>query len=338
MKVAVSELTKKFKALLATSGASEWDVNTLASLYLEEDLRDNYFSALWSFEEAIERLKKSKDKKHTIEVDKPALKLINCNGRTLGLAAMELVPELCRMAKEQGIAILGFYNGGYQVMPEAFVRAIAAEDLVGLTSSAGGPQGVLPHGGSKDLLGTNPLAYGIPTNGLPIVFDASTAQYAYGSIKIAKEKGQTLPEKSYVDADGDWTTDPAKAIGIIPFGEHRGYAINLLLEVLTGALVGAKSGLLQKDEMDMGCFMIAIDPAAFGSLDEFKAQTTKLARDIETSKPVEGFSEVRVPGYKSERHKQKVLQEDSIEVDEAMWNKFMDAYKERVKTKESQIL
>lgn len=276
-------------------------------------------------------MRRSTGKQHVVEVNRPSLKLVNCNGRAMGLVSLELVNDLCSMAKQQGIAIMGLYNGGYQLMPEVFARRIAEQDLVGLLAATGGPQSVVPFGGKKDIFGTNPMAYGIPTNDLPIVFDAATAKYPYGSIRRTRELGERLPEKSYLDADGNWTTDPAKATAIVPFGEHRGYAINLLIEVMAGALVRAKSGLLQKDEMDMGTFLIAIDPAAFGPLDDFKAQTTKLAQDIEAVEPAEGYSEVRVPGYKGERYKQKVTKEDSIEIADDIWQKFETTYKDLVK-------
>jgi LDH2 family malate/lactate/ureidoglycolate dehydrogenase len=324
-------MTKKFKAVLATSGASQADIDAMTTLYLEQDLHHNYFSGLWEVDGVLKELEKSTGKHHTIEVDKPALKLVNCNGRAMGLVSLELVPDLCAMAKQQGIAIMGLYNGGYQCMPEVFARRIAAQDLVGLLASTGGPQSVVPFGGKKDIFGTNPMAYGVPTNDLPIVFDAATAKYPYGSIRRTGEQGKQLPEKSYLDADGNWTTDPAKATAIVPFGEHRGYAINLLIEVLAGALVHAKSGLLQKDEMDMGAFLIAIDPAAFGPMDEFKMQTTKLAQDIEAVEPAEGYTEVRVPGYKGERYKQKAVAEDSIEIADDIWQKFEATYNSLVK-------
>src|SRR4051812_47399419 len=114
MKISVSEMTRKYKAVLATSGASQADIDAMTTLRLEHDLHHNYFSGLDEVKGVIESLRKSKDKKHTIEVDKPALKLVNCNGHAEGLVSMELLPMLCDMAREQGIAIIGLYGGGYQ--------------------------------------------------------------------------------------------------------------------------------------------------------------------------------------------------------------------------------
>jgi LDH2 family malate/lactate/ureidoglycolate dehydrogenase len=318
------------RELLATSGADEKDIETIVKIKLDKDLHKNYFSGLKEMTGeplgAMETLQKSIGKKETIEVEMPALRLINCNGRPTSLVTADHIPQLCNMARANGIAMMGLYNGGYQEALEMFARRIAAQDLVAIISSTGGPQGVVPYGGSTGVMGTNPIAYGIPTDGLPIVFDAATAQHTYGSIRLTKEAGGRLPENAYLDKDGNWTTDPNAARSIIPFGGHKGYAINVLLEVMGGALVRAKSGLLQKDATDLGSFLIAIDPAAFGPLNEFKAQTTRLARDIEAVKPAVGYTEVRAPGYKGERHRRKVLQTGKIEINDSIWNEFKYAY------------
>lgn len=154
----------------------------------------------------------------------------------------------------------------------------------------GGPQGVVPYGGSKDVMGTNPIAYSVPTSDLPILFDAATAEYAYGTIAMAKKRNEKLPEDTYLTKEGQYTTDPNNAIALIPFGGYKGYAINLLLEVMTAALVGGKSGLLQTDESGLGGFMILIDPSALGSIEEFKRQTNQLVSDIEKVSPAKGFN------------------------------------------------
>lgn len=327
MKIRVSEMTARYREVLEASGADKKDVDVMM-LRLEQDLRGNYFSGLAEARESYEELKRSIGKRHTIEVDKPALKLVNCGGREAVLVSMDLLPMLCDMARQHGIALIGYYNGRYQAMLDVLARKIAEQDLIGLVSGNGGPQSVVPYGGKKDILGTNPVAYGIPTNGMPVVFDAATAKYPYGSIRLTRERGGTLPERSYLDKDGNWTTDPNIATSIVPFGEHKGYAFNLLFDILTGALVRAKSGLLVKGEDDLGGILIAIDPAAFGSLEEFKAQTTKLAEDIEAVEPAEGFTEVRVPGYKGQRMRDKAIAEDSIEIDDNVWQQFVKEYKE----------
>lgn len=58
MKVTVSEMTKKYKAVLATSGASQADIDAMTTLYLEQDLHNNYFSGLWEVEGVLRGIEK----------------------------------------------------------------------------------------------------------------------------------------------------------------------------------------------------------------------------------------------------------------------------------------
>jgi LDH2 family malate/lactate/ureidoglycolate dehydrogenase len=239
---------------------------------------------------------------------------------------MKMVEMVSDMAKVQGIGMVGMYNSTYHDMMSVYSRHIAEHNLIGIVCANGGPSGVVPFGGLKPIFGTNPLSYAIPTLTTPIVFDGATAQYAYGTIRLAKAQKQRLADFVYVDSTGAFTTDPEKAIGLIPFGGYKGYAINLLLEVLTGIFVRAKSGLLVKNEKDLGSLFIAIDPAAFGDLEEFKQQTTSLVDDILKSPSRDAKYPVRVPGRQSEEHKQKIMKNGFFEIDDIVWKDFMEYY------------
>ncbi len=325
MKVKLDEAHQKLKDLYNLVLDDEALIDWLIELNLDYELTGNRFSG---FDEALKFVKKGKPTltPFTLDVDKPAIKSINCNDTPAFIVMKDVFPQAVTWAKEQGEVFIGFHHGGYHEALGIIARKFAELDLICIYSSNGGPQGVVPFGGSKDIMGTNPIAYGIPTSGTPIIFDAATAEYAYGTIKIAKERGETLPEKTYLDKDGRYTTNPNEAIALIPFGGYKGYAINLLLEVMTGALVGGKSGLLQSDEAGLGGFMILIDPAALGNLEAFKKQTDKLVADISEVPPAEGFSEVRVPGYKSQDRRARQLESGFIEVNDKVYENFVKEY------------
>ncbi len=325
MRVKIEELRQKLATLDRLVLDDETLVNWLIELQLDNDLTGNRFSG---FDEAVKFAKKGKitPEKYTLDVDRPALKLVNCHGTPAYLSMKDVMPEAVRWAKDQGQVFMGFKNGGYHENLGTIARMFAEQDILCIYSSSGGPQGTVPYGGSKDILGTNPLAYGIPTSGKPIVFDAATAQYAWGTIGLAKKRGESLPPKTYLSKDGQYTTDPNVAVSLIPFGGYKGFAINLLLEVMTTTLVGGKAGLLQDDESGIGGFMLLIDPAALGSLEEFKAQTDKLVADILSNPPAEGFSEVRVPGYKSQELRDTQLKSGFVEVDDEFYEEFLREY------------
>lgn len=331
-KILIQQARAMLADLLKRSGASDHDIQTMVMMRLEYEFHQNLFSGFDEIEKIIEELKASKDVAHEIVVDRPAMKLINGHGRSARLIGMDACELVSQMAKEQGIALVGIYNTTYHGILETYSRAIAAHDLIGVVSANGGPQGVVPFNGSKDIFGTNPISYGIPTDGFPIVFDGATAKYAYGTIRLAKEQHKQLPSESYISKDGKYTTDPNEAIAIVPFGEHKGYAINLLLEILTGSLVRGNMGMLQQKESELGSVFIAIDPSAFVPIDEFKSSASQLVKEIQSVKPIQEGREVRVPGYKGEMEKQRMIEEGVIEVDDTVWDKFERIYSHSMAT------
>ena len=330
MRVLISEAKKKLTDIMATSGASMKEVHMMVDVMMEYDLHNNTFSGFSGLEYRRDQLRDSVQKKHKMVVNKPSMKLIDANGRSAILEGVAAVDLVCKMAKKTGIAMVGIYNATYHEGMEAYVRKIAALDLIGIVSANGGPAGVVPYCGTKAIFGTNPIGYGVPSNGLPIVFDAATGKYPYGSIRIARKLKRVLPEASYFDKEGRLTTDPEKAVAIIPFGEHKGYAINLLLEVMTGTFVRAKSGLSIKSEKDLGSFFIAIDPSVFVPMKEFKTNVSKLIEEVKAVKPMSGFDAVYIPGHRGEEAKQRMLKEGYIEIVDYIWKEFEELYKKVV--------
>lgn len=335
MKVEFEKAKGMLREILETSGASDADIQTMVELCVSEDLYGKLFSAfvVKEAESRLRLLEHSKDVKEEIVVDKPSLKLIDGHGRSAKLiTAQVVVPLITQMAKDQGIAIIAIHNASYNGALEYFTRKIAENDLVGILTCNGGPQGVVPFGGKKDIFGTNPISYAIPTTTTPIAFDAATAQVAYGNIAAAKRHNEALPKDTFLTKEGEFTTDPNMAVALIPFGGYKGYAINLLLEVLTGMMVQAKSGLDQTgNETEIGSIVIAIDPAAFGDIDEFKKSATKLVKDIEAVPAVDPAKPVRVPGMRGEALKQEILSTGLVEVNETDWKDFEAFYNRTIK-------
>ena len=335
MKVSINEATQKVTEYLLATGLGEDDTRTLTDLIIEQQIIGNQFSAIGELAGKHQRLVSAVAQAGAeIVMQKPSAMLIKGNGRAAPLITADNLSMVVKAAKRQGIFALGIYDASYNDFFDVFCRRVAAQDCIALIFENGGPQGVLPYGALKDdITGTNPLAYGIPTNTDPIIFDAATAEHAYGRIRVAKERGEQLPNNAYVDKDGSITTSPHDAYAILPFGGYKGWAINLLVDVLSGALVQAKSGLdLPLDDPDrhIGTFMIVIDPACFGEIIDFKKAVSKLVSDITAVQPRDPKKPVRTPGTKgSERLRQAKLS-NMIEIDQYDWEKFLTAYRKGV--------
>lgn len=335
MKIKVDELKTKVKKYLQLVGMNDHDNQIMTDLVLEGEMIGNQFSPVGELTGKHSRLIENiGDKKEEIVVDKPSLQLVKGNGRLAPLITADHLSSIVNKAKAQGIFAFGIYDSTYNDFFDVFCRRIAAKDLIAVIVENGGPQGVVPYGGRKDITGTNPIAYGIPTNKYPIIFDAATATHAWGRIKQAQERGEQLPE-GYLDKEGDPTTDPSKAIAILPFGGFKGYAINLLIDVLSGALVRGKSGLDQPldSQRYIGTLIIVLDPATFGDMEEFKKSTTKLVDDILAVPPVDPSKPVRVPGARGSDRLKKFTKEGFVEIKDEDWQHFSLAL-EKVKSEQ----
>lgn len=325
MKIKINDLRNKVTEYLLAGGLNENDTQILTELVIEQELVGNQFSAVGELAGKHARLFDNPSmSEEEIEVTKPAAMLIKGNGRMAPIITANHLDDVVQRAKNQGIYALGIYDSTYNDFFDVFCRRIAAQDCIAIIVENGGPQGVTPFGGRSDVTGTNPIAYGIPTNKYPIVFDAATAMHAYGRIKQAKESGEKLPDNAYVDKQGNVTTDPEVAYAVLPFGGFKGFGINLLIDVLSGSLVRGKSGLDQPldSQRYIGTLIIVIDPAAFGDIADFKTSTTKLAEDILAVEPVDPSQPVRVPGYRGAKRREEFEAAGVIEISDDGWQKF----------------
>lgn len=324
MKIKVKELNQKVHNYLRLVGMNEHDAGVMTDIIVEGEMIGNQFSPVGELPRKHARLIENiKNEKEEAVVNKPSLQLIKGNGRLAPLITADHLDEIIEKAKSQGIYVFGIYDSTYNDFFDVFCRRIVAKDCIALIFENGGPQGVVPFGGKKDVTGTNPIAYGIPTHTYPIIFDAATATHAWGRIRQAKENNEKLPD-GYLDKEGNITIDPDKAVAILPFGGFKGYAINLLVDVLSGALVRGKSGLDQPVDSQryIGTLVIVIDPAAFGDIKKFKDSTTKLTNDVLAVPPIDPSQPVRIPGFRGSERLKRFREEGLVEIEDKNWEKF----------------
>lgn len=155
--------------------------------------------------------------------------------------AFELgLPVLVERARELGLAALVVNDCTHFAALWPEVEAVTAQGLAALVMCPSYAS-VAPAGGTRPLLGTNPLAFGWPRPGrAPYVFDFATSVAARGEIELHRRAGKPLPEGWAIDATGAPTTDPVAALGgaMMPFGGHKGSAIGTMIELLAGAMIG----------------------------------------------------------------------------------------------------
>jgi LDH2 family malate/lactate/ureidoglycolate dehydrogenase len=201
-----------------------------------------------------------------------------------------------------------------------YASRIAQAGYIGLVSSGTGMY-VSMHGSYEPLLGTNPFAIGIPSTGKPIVFDMATSGIARFGVIEAKTAGRALPEGVAFDAEGRPTTDPAAALAgaIRPFGGYKGAALSVIVEVLTGPLVGASFVGFGDADRDWGNFVFALSPALLVDADTFRADVARMTERLKAAKRLEGVDAIMMPGERGDVIMQAALDSGSIEIEDNLW-------------------
>ena len=204
-----------------------------------------------------------------------------------------------------------------------YTNKISQNSLIGIVIS-NTPPAMAPWGGLEKLLGTNPLAITIPADNIEnnIVFDMATSVVAKSKINEYRKRGEEIPYGWATDLEGLATKSPNDAINglISPVGEHKGYGLSLIIDILSGMLSG--SGYLDKvkkfysdDEssMNVGHLFIVINPKLIYG-DDFFTKVTDYVNTIRNSKSI-GLKNVKVPGDGKRLHK-KLCQKQGIMLSE----------------------
>src|SRR5258706_6947075 len=220
-------------------------------------------------------------------------------------------------AKTAGTAWVGV-NRSNHAGPASLYAAMPLEhDMIGLYLAVGNANHMAPWRGIDLLLSTNPIAVAAPGDGGPIVPDMATTVAAYGKVKTAVQRGETLPEGWMIDHQGRPLTDPKRADQglLVPIGGYKGYGLALVFGLLAGTLNGAAMG---RDVVDFnnddttptntGHVIVALNVAMFRELKEFKASVDHLIRDIRNSKRLPGVDAIRLPGEQSHAKREERLQ------------------------------
>jgi len=169
-----------------------------------------------------------------------AAKIWNANKKLGQATAYRAIAEAIRLADEYGVGTVSVDNAFHYLWGGGYVMEAAKKGYIAYTNCTAALAEVVPFGGKFPTLGTNPHSWGFPTVdalGYPIVIDWATSVVAMGRVQQLKREGKPLPPYAAVDAEGVMTTDPDKAVSLLPFGAHKGYGLSLINEIV-GAFIG----------------------------------------------------------------------------------------------------
>ncbi|GAA4321074.1 Ldh family oxidoreductase [Pigmentiphaga soli] len=243
-------------------------------------------------------------------------------GPVVACAALDRIGE---RARRTGVAAAAIRNNNHLGMIGWYAERVArgGQALIALTTSEAL---VHPWGGRKALLGTNPIAIGVPARPHPFVLDMATSLVSMGQIHDYAHRGQPLSPGWALDAAGEPTTDAAAARdgAIAPFGGAKGYALGLAFEVLVTALTGAALGADVRGTLDAtepcnkGDVFIVIEPAGSAAARAIAAYLDA----IRACPPARPGEPVLVPGDRGRDSREARLR-DGIRLAEPVWREIV---------------
>jgi L-lactate dehydrogenase len=201
---------------------------------------------------------------------------------------------------------------------QAYLKPVTDHGLlILLTCSDPSTGGVAPHGGVESRITPNPIAFGFPTGGEPVLIDVSMSTTTNAMTKRVHDAGGRLPGAWLVDADGRPSDDPAVLFGarpgaILPLGGeqlgHKGFALALIVEALTSGLAGHGRADEEK-RWGASVFVMLIDPERFAGRAAFEREMVRLAELCRTTPVPPGRPAVRLPGEEALRRRAEQLRE-----------------------------
>jgi L-2-hydroxycarboxylate dehydrogenase (NAD+) len=293
-------------AVLRGLGANEEEGFIQADVWTEADLRGIHSHGVQRLPVMVTRIQKGLLKVNAKpEKTWSTGSVLNIDGKEgFGTAICELgLRELVPAVRKHGVGVLTVRNAAHIGMVGYYAEKRALEGLCSLAFTTTEVL-VHPFGGAEALVGTNPIAIGIPANPRPFVLDMATSGSAMGKIIAMKHRGEKIPEGWAVDKDGRPTTDPEEAIhgSLSPAGGPKGYGLGIAIAMLGGLLPGTEIGRKVLGTLDteyrctVGDLFIVIDPKAFPGADTIADGVKGYLDDLRASRPAVGFKQVMVPG------------------------------------------
>jgi LDH2 family malate/lactate/ureidoglycolate dehydrogenase len=239
-------------------------------------------------------------------------------GHVIGKRAMQMAID---KAKKYGMGMVAVRNSTHYGIAGYYALMACEAGMIGMTGTNARPS-IAPTFGVENMLGTNPLVFGMPTDEeFPFVLDCATSISQRGKIEVYARADKEIPEGWVIDENGDTRTDTKQILkdlvkgtaALTPLGGigeetagYKGYGYATIVEILSAALQGGSflKGLLGFDEAGnarpyhLGHFFMAVDISAFIELDKFKKITGDILRELRASKKAPGHDRIYTAGEK----------------------------------------
>ncbi len=326
MKISTTELRSKIISLLSKN-FSDQESERIADYLLWADMSGISTQGVIKLTgtEPLQNIQPSGEVK--IERETKLSALLDGNKNPAPLVAQQATDIVIEKAKENGFAIVGAHNTFSSNGAQAYyVERIAKEDLIGIVMSRS-PGSTAPFNSIDPLFGTNPIGFGFPTNGEPLVFDMATSAMTWYGLVLAKSKGEKIPEGLAINKNGELTQDSGEVMGggaLLPFDKsYKSSGIGMVVEIMAGPLAASAYCDCETFDKEWGSTFIAIDPNLLVDIDKFKASCTDLINIIKKSRTKNPDEKIRLPGERARKAYNDSQAFGVVEVDSTIYDKLV---------------
>jgi len=254
-------------------------------------------------------------------------------GHVIAYRAMQMAID---KAREYGLGAVAVRNSTHFGIDGYYPLMAVKEGMIGMAFTNARPS-IAPTFGVQPMLGTNPIAFGAPTDEeCPFLFDAATSITQRGKIEVLDRAEKPTPAGWVIDQTGEFATDTpqilrdlvARTNALVPLGGigellggHKGYCLAAMVEILSAALqdgsylydLSGFDAAGNRQPYQLGHFFLALDIEHFVPLERFQAVTGDIVRQLRASRKAPGQERIYTAGEK-EWEMAKLVRERGVPV------------------------
>jgi L-2-hydroxycarboxylate dehydrogenase (NAD+) len=256
----------------------------------------------------------------------------NGMGQVIGYRSMQMAIE---KARQYGMGAVAVRNSSHFGIAGYYPLLAIQAGMIGMTFTNARPS-IAPTFGVRPMLGTNPIAFGCPTDEpFPFLFDAATSITQRGKLEVLDRVGKPVPAGWVIDQEGRALIDAhdcldrfgKESAALLPLGGsgetlggHKGYGLATMVEIFsaalqTGSFLYGLTGIGEQGQRQpnrLGHFFMAINVESFTSLDDFKKTTGTILRELREATRQPGCPRIYTAGEKEYENEQRVLEQGVV--------------------------
>jgi len=319
--VSADLLKRQIELVLSAWGMARSQIDIVSDLLVETDLRgiESHGASMLPLYDKMRRAGGlNMTPRSKIVRENPATALIDGDaglGHPVAVEAMNLAVQKC---KRIGVGAVSVVNSHHFGATGLYAEMAARKGVVALVTSSARTVAVIPTGGSRPVLGTNPIAFAAPASrDDPFVLDMSTSAVAANKVKVYAYHQTPLPVGWVVDGAGQPVSDPKEGFricmesdvgGLMPMGgtretgTHKGYGLAVMAQLLGSTLAGGSFSPFHKRDAkpgapdNIGHFFLAIDPAFFRESGSFEEEVSDILDHLRSTPAIDPKNPVIVAG------------------------------------------